>query len=248
MIINRDFSGALITSGFRFSYDQNPESIDNAVEVGANFGDWVEFKPVQVTGIDISIPVTITGGEFRVSRDGFNFDDFSDLERLVEPNAWIEVRVRAALTASTDTVATLSMNAVDVVYTVTTWDGVYTTAKEVLKVSRSNDLVFLHDGSEIPETAPKHPKSRIFKGFIVKGLDEGETIISHSFLINDQEVEPGDTVDGLTFHISRTDGVSEVKAEISGGIVGNEYLLTLNYSTQYVPSDYRSQTFEVKVL
>lgn len=124
----------------------------------------------------------------------------------------------------------------------------FTASKEQLKISRTNDLVFLHDGKEIPVTAAKSPLSRIFKGFVLLGTEDDETIISHQILINDQVVAVGEGVDGMTFHGSQTDGVTQVKAEISGGISGKTYRVTLNYSTQYVPSDYRSQEFEVKPL
>lgn len=129
-----------------------------------------------------------------------------------------------------------------------TYDQVYRAPKEQLKISRTNDLVFLHDGKDIPRTAAKSPLSRVYKGFVLLGTQEDETIMSHHILINDQVVISGDVVDGMTFHGSQTDGVTQVKAEISGGISGKTYRVTLNYSTQYVPSDYRSQEFEVKPL
>lgn len=127
-------------------------------------------------------------------------------------------------------------------------EAVYLAPKEILKISRTNDLVYLHNGNEIPITNAKHPRAQVFKGFVLLGMEDDETIISHSILINDQPVNVGDAVDSLVFHGSQTDGVKQVKAEISGGISGHTYRLTVNYSTQYVPSDYRSQDFEVKPL
>lgn len=124
----------------------------------------------------------------------------------------------------------------------------FTLAKEQLKISRTNDLVFLHDGSDIPVTAPKSPRSRIKKGFRLLGTEDDESIISHVVLINDQLVSVGQTVEGLTFHSSVTDGSSQVTVEISGGLSGKTYRLTLGYSTNYVPMDYRSQDFDVKPL
>lgn len=248
MIYYRDLSQGLEYSGFSIELDQVPDLIPDQHIDGANYGLWTEFKLVQVTGIDAAINVAISGGEFRVSRDLRNYDEFSDQDRIVEPGAWIEVRVRSEVSPEQTSSAVLNLNTVLVNFSVTTWDGIYQRAKELLKVSRSNDLVFLHDGNDVPVTAPKHPRSRIFKGFSIKGMAEGERIISHSFLINDKEVDPGDVVDSMVFHISRTDGEAEVKAELSGGIEGQEYLLTLNYSTQFVPSDFRSQKFIVKVL
>lgn len=248
MIYYRDFSQGLEYSGFSMTLDQVPDPIPDHNVEGVNFGVWTEFDAFQVTGIDAAIVTSITGGEFRVSRDLRNYDEFSDQDRSVEPGAWIEVRVRSEVLPEQGSSAVLSLGSVVVNFSVTTWDGIYQRAKELLKVSRSNDLVFLHDGNDIPVTAPKHPRSRIFKGFSIKGMAEGERVISHSFLINDREVDPGDEVDGMVFHVSRTDGEAEVKAELSGGLEGKEYLLTLNYSTQYVPSDFRSQKFMVKVL
>lgn len=248
MIASRDFSGAIINQGFVFIYDQIPDFVPDQAKEKAKFGEWVEFNPFTLSGVEIPIPVSIVGGEFKVSNDGESFDDFSQDERAVSSGAVIVVRVMASSNPMTLTEAVISLGLSDVTLSVRSWSGVYSSSKEQLKLSRTNDLVFVHDGADIPETAPKHPKAIVYKGFELLGLEDDESISSYSFLINDQEVSEGESVDGLVFLGSETNWLNKAKAMLSGGTVGKRYLLTLNYSTQYVPSDYRSQEFEVRVL
>lgn len=155
--------------------------------------------------------------------------------------------------AGTFTRTASATNAVDTVtadYTVTVVEPVvdYVDPREILKVAKSNDLVFLHDGSEIPETAPKSPNSIAYKGFQILGLSENEVIQQYWVLIEGQIVEPGESVNGLRYESALTNNVDRVKVLLSGGTSGLSYRLTLRFKTQHVPLDERSQDFEVKPL
>lgn len=251
MILNRSFTGQVVNAGFQYLAPQGdsvPDAIASQTISNAQLSTWIEFAPVQVTGIDVAVIASISGGEMAVSTDGIAYGAYSSANQSVENTYWIQARVFSADTHLAPEEAVLSIGGLTPSFTVNTLSGVYIESKEILKVSRTNDYVFLHDGKQIPQTNAKSPLSRIFKGFVILGMAEDETILSHAILINGQLVSPGDVVDGMTFHGSQTDGKSQVKAEISGGIEGHTYRLTLNYSTAYVPSDYRSQDFEVKQL
>jgi len=124
----------------------------------------------------------------------------------------------------------------------------YTDARDTMRVSKPNNLVYLHTGVEIPTTSAKDPNARIFKGFELLGFSADEIILDHSILINGTVVDADDTVDGLIFHGTQGNGINKVKAEISGGTLGETYRLTLRFTTQYTPSDDRSQDFLVMEL
>lgn len=146
--------------------------------------------------------------------------------------------------------ATNALSTVTADYTITVVEPVvdYVDPREILKVAKSNDLVFLHDGSEIPETAPKSPNSIAYKGFQILGLSEDEVIQQYWVLIEGQIVEPGESVNGLRYESALTNNVDRVKVLLSGGTSGLSYRLTLRFKTQHVPLDERSQDFEVKPL
>jgi hypothetical protein len=124
----------------------------------------------------------------------------------------------------------------------------YTDARDQVRVLKPNNVVYLHDGLTVPTTQPKDPNSRVFKGFELLGFATDEIVLGYVFLINDTEVGDGDAVDGLTFHGSQANGINKIKAELSGGTVGTTYKLTLRFTTQYTPSDDRSQYFVVQDL
>jgi len=124
----------------------------------------------------------------------------------------------------------------------------YTDARDQVRVLKPNNVVYLHDGVTVPTTQPKDPNSRIFKGFELLGFAADEAVLSHTFLINGTVVGEDDEVDGLTFRSSQTNGINKVKAELSGGTEGTTYKLTLRFTTQYTPSDDRSQYFTVQEL
>lgn len=95
-----------------------------------------------------------------------------------------------------------------------------------------------HDGRTIPEAYPKDPGSDTWYGFEYV-LREGEVIISNSWLINEQAVEPGDVVDGLEFVGQETNGVV-TKVNLRGGNRGVRYLVSNQFETNLVPLDIRS--------
>ena len=74
-----------------------------------------------------------------------------------------------------------------------------------------------------------------------RGLESTETIVSYLFLINGQEVTvAGTEIDGLIYQEKalREDKVSCIR--LSGGTVGESYMITLRYGTETIPSDDKS--------
>lgn len=124
----------------------------------------------------------------------------------------------------------------------------YTDPREVVRVVKANNLVFIHDGSSVPVSSPKDPNSRIFKGFELLGFASDEVILGCIILIDGVPVNPDDTVSGLTYHGWQSNGINKVKVELSGGTLDRWYELTIRYTTQYTPSDDRSQKFTVMEL
>lgn len=122
-------------------------------------------------------------------------------------------------------------------------------APEIVQVTRGRSVVHLHDGESIPITDPKDPRSDIWRQFTLSSLLEGETLIDTPVvLINDQEVELNQSIEGLELKAIETDGQRRVKVRIAGGNEGSTYTLTIRYEATYTPQDFRSERFEVKKL
>jgi len=100
------------------------------------------------------------------------------------------------------------------------------------------NVVYYHDGVVIPTLPPKDPNSDEWFGFDYSLLD-GEYILHSSWLINDTLVEPGDTVDGMTFEDSIM-ASNKTRVRLSGSTKGVVYEITNRYGTNVQPSLDRS--------
>lgn len=105
-------------------------------------------------------------------------------------------------------------------------------------------MTIYHDGEKIPTAKPKDVNSDIWRGFTYT-LEEGESILSSLWLINEVEVTNGATVAGLTMQFSDFFGVY-TKINLINGILGRTYLITNRVVTTRVAKDDRS--FYLKVL
>lgn len=96
-----------------------------------------------------------------------------------------------------------------------------------------------HDGIVIPTLTPKGPNDDEWFGFDFSLLDN-DAIISSDWMINWTEVaSQGDAVDGLVYG-GKSNDTRKTRVRISGGVVGNEYLITNVYSTSRIPTQLRS--------
>lgn len=120
--------------------------------------------------------------------------------------------------------------------------------KQVTRVAKSSRVITYHNGRDIPTSYPKDPNSDIWLGFEMLGFEDDEWIQAHSILIDGVVVAKGETVNGLTYVDSKTNGLNIVGVRVKDGNEGNTSRVTLRYTTQYIPSDDRSQDFEIKTL
>ena len=103
--------------------------------------------------------------------------------------------------------------------------------------------ILIHNGVSPTSASPKDIDSDVWYGFTYT-LEEGEVLLSSTWLINDVEVTPTDTVDSLLFIESVFSGTT-TKIRVSGGVRGKRYKVTNRFTTNLVPSDDRSLLFSI---
>ena len=126
MILNRDFSGQIVNSGFQYVAplgDSTPDSVTGQAISNAQLSTWIEFSPVQVTGINVSVVASIANGEMRVSVDGVTYGAYSAANQDVENTYWIQVRVMSPSALGAYTLATLTVSNIDVTFRVNSQVG-----------------------------------------------------------------------------------------------------------------------------
>lgn len=105
-------------------------------------------------------------------------------------------------------------------------------------------MTIYHDGTKIPIAPPKDSNSDITRGFQYE-LENGETIITSDWLINETPVTPNTTVNGLTMKMKYF--VNNItKINLTGGELGRTYLITNRIRTNKTVQDDRS--FYLKVI
>ena len=97
-----------------------------------------------------------------------------------------------------------------------------------------------HDGVNIPDWPAKDPDADIWNGLTLDFLADDDPVTSYSILINDQPVNNGDTIDGLTLIDSDSDLAKTITARLGAGTFGERYKVTTRYSTASIPSDDKS--------
>lgn len=83
----------------------------------------------------------------------------------------------------------------------------------------------------------KDPDSKIWFMFQPEGLPQGEVITAFTFLIDGSEVSTqGDAVNGLTFNGRGLFNDQNMCVLLEDGNIGEEYVITLRFSTGSIPS------------
>lgn len=246
MILNRSFSGQIVNAGFQYVApvgDTTPDNIQGQTINNAQLSAWIEFDPVQITGIDATVLATISGGQFAVSTDGITYGAFSSVSQSVENTYWIKVRVLSSDTYATSANASLNVGGVTAAFTANTWSGVYTSPKYLMLITEASGFrstlnplsipagtyAFNNDGSYIPDAPHKDPNSTMDYGvYWANWLAAGEIIVSSQWALN-----------GLTQQTSLFID-TETKAMISGGTNNTLYLATNRITTNAGRSEERS--------
>jgi hypothetical protein len=95
--------------------DTEPASFSFAGSLGAALSASVDSPAAEISGIDVPVPISITGGEYAVDGGGF-----TAAEGTIADGQSLVVRVVAAGTFSTSTSATVTVGGVAATFTVTT--------------------------------------------------------------------------------------------------------------------------------
>jgi hypothetical protein len=259
MILNRSFSGQVVNAGFSYIApiaDTTPNPIaDQTIENVALLAER-EFTAFQVTGIDTTVTASIINGEMSVSPDGINYGAYSSVNQPIDNNYWIQVNAIGSDVNETTIVAALSVGGVSASFSLITVNGVgvivvpttYLAAKSQITVTKAKRNIIYHDGSSVPTADPKDPNSNVWYGLELLGFSDDETILTGVVLIDGEVMTVGQENNGLRFEELQSNGVNLAKIRLTGGDVDKTYRVTLRYSTQYVPSDDRSQDITIKEL
>jgi hypothetical protein len=117
--------------------DAVPDPFGFAARTAVPPGSSVESEPVTVTGLTVTAPVSITGGEYAVSLDGgATWSPYAMASPLVVANGHrVKVRLTAATSPATTTSATLTIGGVTGSFAVTTIDAAVTLKSKPLHIS-----------------------------------------------------------------------------------------------------------------
>ena len=254
-----DISADIITTGASFNanvvgsytvrYNVSDSAGNQATEITRTVNVVDQINPViNVTPSSLSI---IQGSAYTDSGVTATDNNDGDITGSIVTTGSVDVNTLGSYTLSysvTDAAGNVGTASRVVTVAAATPEPEYSASKEQVRIARNNNYILFHDSSSIPTSSPKDPNSIIWKGFTLAGLEDDETLLSASFLIDGVQVSDGDTVNGLTFLESQDNGIDQAKAKLSGGTEGATYRLTMRYSTEYVPSDDRSQDFLVTTL
>lgn len=118
VLSNTQSVGGVILYGI--GTDNIPDTISGQTIPNVDPDTYIEFEPIQITGIDATTQFSIANGEYRISTDGVTFGSYAATARNVLNEYWIQVRVLSSADLRGEEVATLSSGPISADFTAIT--------------------------------------------------------------------------------------------------------------------------------
>ncbi len=96
--------------------DASPDAFSFASLTNTNLDDWLQSETITISGIDISVPISISGGEYAIGCAG----NFTAAVGQISNGQSVCLRHRSAATVSTTTVSSLTIGTVSATFQSTT--------------------------------------------------------------------------------------------------------------------------------